>query len=363
MAARLLPFLLLLLLLLHQPAVAVNFTCRAPGGAARCQSLVSYTARNDTNLAQIMTLFQIRSFRSLLAANGLPLFTPPSRPVPAGSTLRIRLSCSCSAGRGASAHRPLYRIAPGDGLDSIAQNVFNGLISYQEIAAANNISDPNLIQIGQEIYIPLPCSCDEVEGEPVVHYAHVVTSGSTVSGIAAEFGTKEETLLNLNGISDPKTLEAGQVLDVPLRACSSSIGSASADSGLLVSNGSYILTANNCVLCSCSSSSWELDCHPTRGISSSVCPVATCGNLSLGNSSSSTSTACESTTCTYAGYTNSTDFDILTSLTTQSLCNSAGAPVPQPSDGFSLLVEARSSSSFLLLSVALAMALLGWSSS
>ncbi|KAG6500666.1 chitin elicitor-binding protein-like [Zingiber officinale] len=359
MAARLLPFLLLLFLL-HQPAFAANFTCRAPGGAARCQSLVGYTARNDTNLAKIMTLFQIRSFRSLLAANGLPLFTPPSRPVPAGSTLRIRLSCSCSAGRGASAHRPLYRIAPGDGLDSIARNVFNGLISYQEITAANNISDPNLIQIGQEIYIPLPCSCDKVEGEPVVHYAHVVTSGSTVSAIAAEFGAKEETLLNLNGISDPESLEVGQVLDVPLRACSSSIGSASVDSGLLVSNGTYILTANNCVLCSCSSSSWELDCHPTRGISSSVCPVATCGNLSLGNSSSST--ACESTTCNYAGYTNSTNFDILTSLTTQSLCDSAGTPLPQPSDGFSLRVEARSSSSFLRLSVALAMVLLGWSS-
>ncbi|KAG6491103.1 chitin elicitor-binding protein-like [Zingiber officinale] len=358
MAARFLLLLPFLVIFLVPPAAVANFTCLSRGRAARCQGLVGYTARNATNLAGVMTLFQIRSFRSLLAANDLPLSTPSSRSVPAGSTLRVRLSCSCSAGRGASAHRPLYRVVPGDNLDSIARNTFDGLVTYQEIAAANNISDPSLIQLGQEVYIPLPCSCDEVEGLPVVHYAHLVAAGSTVSGIAAEFGTKEETLMSLNGITDPKTLQAGQVLDVPLRVCSSAISNASLDSGLLVSNGSYILTANNCVRCSCSSSSWELDCHPTQGISSSVCPVATCQALSLGNSSSA---VCGSTTCAYAGYTNTSSFRILTNLTTQSLCNTAGAPAPQPSGGFSPGVEAQSLY-LLLLYISLAMALLGWGS-
>ncbi|WOK98414.1 chitin elicitor-binding protein [Canna indica] len=359
MARVLLLFLCFLLAAAHllPPAEAARFACRATGGAARCHALVGYTPRNATTLVDVMSLFQVRSFRYLLSANGLPLSTPPSRPVPAGATVRVRFACSCSSGHGASTHRPLYRVGPGDGLDAIARGVFDGLVTYKEIAAANNISDPNAIQVGQELYIPLPCSCDDVGGEAVVHYAHVVASGSSVSAIAEEFGTKEETLMTLNGISDPKSLQAGQVLDVPLRACSSSISNTSMDHGLRVSNGSYILTANNCVLCSCSSSSWQLDCHPTKGISSSVCPAATCGDTPLGNSSSST--VCESTTCTYAGYTNTSSFNILTTLTTQSLCNDAGAPLPQPSDGLSLQSRVQWAYFAAVLSISISMALLG----
>lgn len=64
----------------------------------------------------------------------------------------------------------------------------------------------------------------------------------------------------------------------------------------------------------------RLECHPTKGLSSSACPAATCGDLALGNSSSSTD--CESKTCVYAGYTTTTaSFNILTNLTTQSLCD------------------------------------------
>lgn len=54
--------------------------------------------------------------------------------------------------------------------------------------------------------------------DPVVHYAHVVAAGSSITGIATAFGTTEDTLMKLNGITDPKSLQAGQVLDVPLRS-------------------------------------------------------------------------------------------------------------------------------------------------
>ncbi|RRT51668.1 hypothetical protein B296_00048520 [Ensete ventricosum] len=199
------------------PAGAAKFACNARGGAARCQSLLGYTPRNATTLASVMSLFQVRSFRSILAANGLPISTPPSRPVPAGATVRVRFACACSAGHGASMHRPFYKVAPGETLDSIARGVFAGFVTYQEIAAANNISDPALVQAGRELHVPLPCSCDEVEGAAVMHYAHLVAAGSSVKGIAAEFGTEEETLMSLNGIRDPKSVQAGQVLDVPLR--------------------------------------------------------------------------------------------------------------------------------------------------
>lgn len=82
---------------------------------------------------------------------------------------------------------------------------------------ANNITDGNEIIAGDKLWIPLPCSCDEVGGARVVHYAHLVESGSSVEVIAQEYGTTQQILLSLNGITDPKTLQAGAVLDVPLK--------------------------------------------------------------------------------------------------------------------------------------------------
>ena len=81
----------------------------------------------------------------------------------------------------------------------------------------NKIPNANEIAIGQRVWIPLPCSCDRVDGRDVVHYAHVVKSGSSLGAIAAQFGTDNRTLATLNGISGDAELLADIPLDVPLR--------------------------------------------------------------------------------------------------------------------------------------------------
>ncbi|TVU10276.1 hypothetical protein EJB05_43797 [Eragrostis curvula] len=342
-AARtaLLPLLLLCLLLAAAPSAwAARFACNATAPRANtCQALISYSPPNGTataTLAAVRALFQLRSHRGLLAANGLPLSTPPTAPAP--TPLRVRLPCLCSGGAGATFQRPTYRVRAGDTLDAIARGVFAGLVTFQDIAAANNVSDPNKVAVGQQLWIPVPCSCDPVAGQPVVHYTYVVPAGSSVAGIAQEFGTTEETILAVNKMPDAKSLLAGQVLDVPLRACGSNISNTAVDRNLLVPNGTYILTANNCVMCGCSSSTWQLDCQPTQGLSSSFCPVAKCGDMFLGNTSSTSS--CETTKCSYGGYTNTTSFTILANLTTSNVCNAAGmSPTAQPAHSSAFRLE------------------------
>ncbi|KAK3132753.1 hypothetical protein QOZ80_6AG0527260 [Eleusine coracana subsp. coracana] len=332
------PVLFLFLLLAAAPATAAKFTCNSTAPRANtCQALISYTPSNaTTTLAAVRALFQLRSHRGLLAANGLPPSTPPTAPAP--SPVRVRLPCLCSGGVGATFQRPTYKVRAGDTLDAVARGVFAGLVTFQEIAAANNVSDPNRVAVGQELWIPVPCSCDPVAGQGVVHYTYVVPQGSSVAGIAQEFGTTEETILSVNKMADAKSLLAGQVLDVPLRACGSNISNTAIDRNLLVSNGTYILTANNCVMCGCSSNTWQLDCQPTQGLSTSACPVSKCGDMFLGNTSS-TST-CEATKCSYAGYTNTTSFTILANLTTTNTCNAAGmAPTAQPEHSSAFRVE------------------------
>lgn len=117
---------------------------------------------------------------------------------------------------GTSNHVPRYKIVPGDGLDAIARFRFAGLVKYQQIQTANKIPDANNITAGATIWIPLPCSCDQVDGSSVMHYAHIVPMGSSIQSIAQQYATRQQTLLSLNDLDDPKNLLAGQLLDVPL---------------------------------------------------------------------------------------------------------------------------------------------------
>ena len=70
---------------------------------------------------------------------------------------------------------------------------------------------------GQKLWISLPCSCDDVDGQRVVHYGHVVAVGSSVERIAQQFDTSQDTLSKLNGLASPKDLKADSILDVPLK--------------------------------------------------------------------------------------------------------------------------------------------------
>ncbi|CAO2813660.1 unnamed protein product [Amaranthus hypochondriacus] len=290
-----------------------------------CKALVGYISPNTTTISKIQSLFQVKTLRSLLGVNNLSPTTPPNYTVLANSTVKIPFPCHCINGVGLSNHVPTYTIVKDDGLFHIANQVFGGLLDYKTIVSVNKIKNPNLIIVGQKLWVPLPCSCDDVDGEKVVHYGHVVASGSSVGQIAAEFGISSESLMKVNNISDPKSLLAGQVLDVPLKACNSSVNNTSRDAPLLVANGTYVYTANNCVMCKCdASNNFRLQCQPSglKAINWATCPTMQCSgsNLSLGNSTILSD--CSRSTCAYAGYNK---LNVLTTLATEDTCAATGS--------------------------------------
>ncbi|XP_050234579.1 lysM domain-containing GPI-anchored protein 2 [Mercurialis annua] len=317
---------LLLLAISLTNSTAKPFKCTA-STAPSCQALIDYTPPNSTTLSSIKTLFSIKHLHTLLGANNLPVSTSPNRTISAQQIVKIPFPCMCANGTGISDKTPVYVVKPGDGLDYIARTIFSALVTYQEIAAVNGIPDPDKIDVGQEVKIPLPCSCDEVAGERVVHYGHVVASGSTLELIAAEYGTSKSIIMSVNeGVNDTSLL-AGQVLDVPLQACNSSINTDSMDYPLLVPNATYVFTANNCIRCQCNSANnMTLQCEPSGMTPSnstwSTCPSAQCDKLSLTNT---TTDGCNTTTCAYSGFNSRT---ILTTLATASTC-----PVNAPGPG------------------------------
>ncbi len=80
---------------------------------------------------------------------------------------------------------------------------------HQELAAINGIADPNVIHVGQIIKLK-----GDAASTPQGENTYTVQAGDTLSGIAAKYGTTYQELAALNGISDPNVIHVGQVLKV-----------------------------------------------------------------------------------------------------------------------------------------------------
>ncbi|KAE9603304.1 putative LysM domain-containing protein [Lupinus albus] len=298
-----------------------KFNCTTTN--ATCRAVIDYTNPNGTTLSYIQTLFNVKQLIDILGANNLPSNTTGNYSVGPNKAIKVPFPCKCNNGTGLSDQVPVYTIKTGDTLYDIATTVFAGLVKYPKIQEVNNISDGNTIHVGDKLWIPLPCSCDEVGGVSVVHYGHLVELGNSIEGIAEEYGTTQQILLTLNGITDPKTLQAGQLLHVPLKACSSNVRNDSLDYPLLVANASYIYTAHNCIKCMCdSTNNFKLECEESSELKPtnwSICPTTQCSsNVYIGNITATDS--CNQTTCDYAGYTSN---NISTVLATHNTCAAA----------------------------------------
>lgn len=92
----------------------------------------------------------------------------------------------------------VYTVKSGDTLSEIARRFGT---TYQELAAYNGIADANLIYPGEKIRIP------QKEGSGSYY---TIQYGDTLSGVAQRFGTSVGVLQNLNGISNPNRIYAGE---------------------------------------------------------------------------------------------------------------------------------------------------------
>lgn len=96
-----------------------------------------------------------------------------------------------------------YIVQKGDSINAIAKK-FN--VSPDDIVALNNISNRNLITVGQKLLIPL-------EGK--IKY-YIVKKGDTLSGIAKRLGLNGyKELAKVNNLSWPYLITPGQSLLIP----------------------------------------------------------------------------------------------------------------------------------------------------
>jgi GH25 family lysozyme M1 (1,4-beta-N-acetylmuramidase)/LysM repeat protein len=107
-------------------------------------------------------------------------------------------------GSSGSSNGIVYTVKAGDTLSGIAAKYGT---TYQNLAAINGISNPNLIYPGQKIKISGGSS-----GGGATYYT--VKSGDNLSSIAAKYGTTYQKIASMNAISNPNLIYPGQRLRV-----------------------------------------------------------------------------------------------------------------------------------------------------
>lgn len=110
----------------------------------------------------------------------------------------------------------VYVVRPGDTLFEIAQNY--GL-TVEALGQANNLADPNVIEVGAQLKIPAVSSnatqqATAPSGSENTKL-HLVSAGETLGEIAKMYDVSLSALVEVNGITDPNVLEVGELLQIP----------------------------------------------------------------------------------------------------------------------------------------------------
>jgi LysM repeat protein len=97
--------------------------------------------------------------------------------------------------------------------ESLAQVAAHYGTTINALVEANDLSNPNLIRIGQQLVIagssltPVAATALVVEGA-----THTVSAGETLAGIASTYGVTVEAIASANGITDSSVIYIGTVL-------------------------------------------------------------------------------------------------------------------------------------------------------
>ncbi|SNZ09968.1 Predicted chitinase [Terribacillus aidingensis] len=175
-------------------------------GGDSTRATTTYTVKSGDNLGSIaqkfgMTLAQIQSLNNITDPNKLQI----------GQKLKVYSSSGGSTGGGSTRPTSTYTVKSGDNLGSIAQKFGMTLAQIQSL---NNITDPNKLQIGQNLKVYSTSGGSTGGGSTRPTTTYTVRSGDNLGSIAQKYGMTLAQIQSLNNISDPNKLQIGQKLKV-----------------------------------------------------------------------------------------------------------------------------------------------------
>ncbi|MGP6139632.1 MULTISPECIES: LysM peptidoglycan-binding domain-containing protein [unclassified Jeotgalibaca] len=105
-----------------------------------------------------------------------------------------------------------YTVKAGDTLSGIAARYG---VTVAQLASANNITNVNLIRVGQVLRIPGTTGGPVTPPPATGTTNYTVKSGDTLSGIAVRYGVTVAQIASANNITNTNLIRVGQVLKIP----------------------------------------------------------------------------------------------------------------------------------------------------
>lgn len=173
----------------------------------------TYTVKAGDTLSAIASRYSTSS-STLASLNSL------SNPnlIYVGQVLKVSSNASTNSSTSSSANSTVttaasYTVKAGDTLSAIAAKYGT---TYQALASANSISNPNDIYVGQVIKVSATATAasSQAASSTSSNGSYTVKSGDTLYGIALANGLNWQTLAKQNGISDPNVIFVGQKLSL-----------------------------------------------------------------------------------------------------------------------------------------------------
>jgi LysM repeat protein len=167
-----------------------------------------YTVQRGDTLNQIAAELGV-SKADLIALNGIP---DPDL-IRVGQVLVVP-GQTAAAATPAPAPGATHTVVAGETLASIAAQ--HGT-TVETIAAANGLTNTALIYIGTTLQLTSISAVPAPSATPSVA-THVVAAGESLADVAASYGTTVEALVAANGITDPNLIRVGQQIQVQAAA-------------------------------------------------------------------------------------------------------------------------------------------------
>ena len=162
-----------------------------------------YTVKSGDTLGEIASRFNTTT-DALVSLNGI---TNPDL-INVGQRIKVNGTAKPVAPP-KKASQKTYTVKAGDTLSEIAQRYGT---TTAALAKNNNISNPNLISVGQKLNVGSSGGSSSGSSSKPTNRTYTVKSGDTLSEIAVKLGVTQKRLEQKNGIKNPHLIQVGQKL-------------------------------------------------------------------------------------------------------------------------------------------------------
>lgn len=187
-----------------QSIIIPNYQPGATTAAETATQTFNYVIEAGDTLFSIAQQFGVAA-AAIIEANAL---SSPDNLLE-GQTLQIPGVQGPATSQGTERQSGTHVVADGETLLIIAQKYG---ISVNALISANNLSNPDLLTAGQTLLIPGLSAADVAAANRVIH---TVSEGEGLYGIANQYNVSAEALMEANNITNPNLITVGQELIIP----------------------------------------------------------------------------------------------------------------------------------------------------